>query len=507
MTDRPLYPALYQINARIWLGELGERLGRPAAFDDVTDAALDEIAGLGFDWVWLLGVWQTGPASRAVSRSIPELRREFLQLLPDLQEDDITGSPFAIQRYAVHTDFGGDAALARIRIRLAKRGLKLLLDFVPNHTALDHPWVQDHPEYYISGDEADLAREPHNYCRIQTGVGRGKGPRILAHGRDPYFSGWTDTLQLNYRLRALRQAQRDELLRIAGQCDGVRCDMAMLLLPDVIHKTWQESSLPADGTPAVDESFWLEVIPQIRRTFPEFVMLAEVYWGLEWTLQQQGFDDTYDKHFYDRLRERDPTDVRGHLLADWEYQARSVRFLENHDEPRAADVFPIDVHRAAAVIAFLVPGLRFFHEGQLEGRRQRAIIHLRRRPPEPVDWALSGFYRSLLACLKNPLVRNGCWRLLECVPAWEANSSVHQFVAFAWDGLENQRLLTAVNYGPAQGQCYVRLPWGDLNGRQFRLRDLMSDASYDRAGDDLAARGLYLDVPAWQYHVFEVIAI
>ena len=500
VTDQHFQPSLYQINTRNWLGELAEKLGRPATFDDVTDAALDDIAGLGFDWVWLLGVWQTGLASRAVSRSNPEWLREFAVLLPDLREDDITGSPFAVQRYEVHPDFGGNASLARIRARLAKRGLKLLLDFVPNHTALDHHWVREHPEYYIGGDEADLAREPHNYCRLSTG----QSSRILAYGRDPYFAGWPDTLQLNFRLPALRQAKIDELLQVANQCDGVRCDMAMLLLPEVIHRTWGNKSLPAPGTPPFDASFWLEAIPRVRRRSPNFVLMAEVYWDLEWTLQQQGFDYTYDKRLYDRLRERDATAVRGHLHADWEFQKKSVRFLENHDEPRAADAFPIDVHRAAAVIAFLIPGLRFFHEGQLEGRRRRAAIHLARRPREPIDQALASFYRSLLECLKEGLVRRGCWRLLECLPACETNSTANQFVAFAWEGEQNQRLLTAVNYGPAQGQCFVRLPWEDLRGRQFRLRDRLSDACYDRPGDDLAGRGLYLDMPAWQYHVFEM---
>jgi hypothetical protein len=242
----------------------------------------------------------------------------------------------------------------------------------------------------------------------------------------------------------------------------------------------------------------------VKKTHPDFVTMAEVYWDLEWKLQQQGFDYTYDKRLYDRLRERNAVAVRGHLHADWEYQKKSVRFLENHAEPRAADAFPIDVHRAAAVIAFFVPGMRFFHEGQLEGWRRQLSMHLGRRPEEPIDRALFEFYQRLLECLKHPLARSGYWRLVDCHPAWEGNATSDQFVAFLWEGASDERLLIAVNYGPVQGQCYVSLPWQDLRGRQFRLRDCLSDACYDRAGDDLAARGLYLDMPAWQYHVFEV---
>ena len=148
----------------------------------------------------------------------------------------------------MHPALGGDEALARLRERLRDRGLKLMLDFVPNHTALDHPWVEDHPEYYVVGTELDLARAPQNY----TWVKRPGGDRLLAYGRDPYFPGWPDTLQLNYGNPATQDAMLGELLRIAGQCDGVRCDMAMLVLPEVFERTWGIGvrALLAGGDPA-----------------------------------------------------------------------------------------------------------------------------------------------------------------------------------------------------------------------------------------------------------------
>jgi hypothetical protein len=496
----PRYPSLYQINTRVWLRELSERQGRPATLDQTPDSFLDQIADWGFDWVWPLGIWQTGPAARQVSRTQTDWRREFETLLPDLTEDDITGSPFAVQNYTVHTDFGGDDALARLRERLRARNLRLLLDFVPNHSAPDHAWARQHPEYYIGGNDSDLSREPRNYCHVQTP----SGPRILARGRDPYFPGWPDTLQLNYRCLALRQAMTSELTRIAGQCDGVRCDMAMLLLPDVIQRTWGNRSQPSDGTPPVDTSFWPEVIARVRTQYPSFRFMAEVYWDLEWTLQQQGFDYTYDKRLYDRLHAREAEAVRDHLRADLDFQRKSVRFLENHDEPRAAGAFPTNVHEAAAVIAFLVPGMRFFHEGQFEGRRQRVSMHLGRRPAEPVDTALQHFYSRLLEVVKLPVVRNGRWQLLGCRPAWEDNPTWKWFVAFTWEGEAGERLLITVNYGHTQGQCYIRLPWPDLRGRQILLGDWMSTTSYERDGTDLVERGLYLNVPEYHYHVFDI---
>jgi glycosidase len=274
--NEPRYPSLYQVNTRVWLTELSEKLGRSATLDDVPDAELDRLAELGFDWIWFLSVWRTGPGAQQVSRSNPEWRREFEETLPDLREEDIAGSGFAITGYTVHHNLGGDAALARLRERLRKRSLKLMLDFVPNHMGLDHPWINDHPDYFIQGAEQDLASAPQNYTRVK----RQGGDLIVAYGRDPYFSGWPDTLQLNYANSALQEAMIGELIRIAGQCDGVRCDMAMLVLPDVFERTWGQRA----------PLFWPIATQQVRERVPGFLFMADVFWHLYWTLPHHGFD-------------------------------------------------------------------------------------------------------------------------------------------------------------------------------------------------------------------------
>jgi hypothetical protein len=483
------YPSLFQINTRVWLTELARKLGRPATLDDIPDAELDKLAKAGFDWIWFLSVWQTGAAGRESSRSNPEWRKEFQKTLPDLCEDDIVGSGFAITGYTVAENLGGDAALARLRERLRKRGLKLMLDFVPNHVALDHPWVETNPEFFIQGSELEFARAPQNYIWVK----RTQGDLLLAHGRDPYFPGWVDTLQLDYSNPATQEALSGELLKIAGQCDGVRCDMAMLILPDVFQRTWGRAVKP----------FWPDAIRRVREKVPGFCFMAEVYWDLEWTLQQQGFDYAYDKRLYDRLREGHARPVREHFCATPEYQDKLARFLENHDEPRAAATFSFEVHQAAAVITFLAPGLRFFHQGQFEGRLKRISPHLVRAPEEPVNGGLKNFYARLLAILHRPVVRQGQWRLLECVPAWDGNHSSDAFIAFWWQNSAGERLSVAVNFSGQAAQCYVRLPFSDLGGRAWQLRDLLGDSVYEREGNDLQSRGLFLDVPPWQCHVFE----
>jgi glycosidase len=485
------YPSLYQINTRVWLTELSLSLGRRATLDDIPDRELDALAKNGFDWTWLLSVWQTGPEAQRVSRTNPEWRHEFHETLPDLTDEDIPGSGFAITGYIVHTAVGGDAALARLRERLKRRGLKLMLDFVPNHMGLGHPWVEAHPEHFIRGTEQDLARAPQNY----TWVKQKGGNLVLAYGRDPYFAGWPDTLQLNYANPATQEAMIGELTRIAGQCDGVRCDMAMLVLPDVFERTWGQRA----------PLFWPSATQRVRDRVPGFTFMAEVYWELEWTMQQQGFDYAYDKRLYDRLREHHARPVRDHLRAGLDYQDKLARFMENHDEPRGAATFSHEVHQAAAVITYLSPGLRFFHQGQFEGRTKRISPHLGRGPNEAVNEKLKEFYDRLLALLRQPTVRDGSWQLLECTSAWDGNCTHDCFLVFAWQGSGKEMLVVAVNYAANQSQCHVRMPFADLSGKKWQLRDQLSPAFYDWNGDDLQGHGMYLDMAPWQACVFSLL--
>ena len=489
--NTPRNPSLYEVNGRVLLQRLARETGRHATLDDIPDSRLARLADCGISWIYLMGVWKTGEAGRRVSGSNEEWVRGYQDVLPDLREEDICGSPFAVAGYSLHPDLGEPDALVRFRDRLHGEGLLLMLDLVPNHTALDHPWVRDHPDYYIRGTEEDHARRPQDFTRVDLPG----GSAVLAHGRDPYNSSWPDTLQLDYANPTLEEAMTAEIQRIAEWCDGVRCDMAMLLLPEVFRQTWGRAMEP----------FWPRAITTVHRDHPDFVFMAEVYWDLEWTLQQQGFDYTYDKRLYDRLRNGAARPVREHLRADLEYQQKSVRFLENHDEERAAAVFPPDRHRAAAALAFLCPGLRFFHQGQFSGRRKSVPVHLCRGPEEEADPAIETFYRGLLTCLRLPAFRDGEWLLLDCIPAWEGNPSHDGYIAFAWER-ERERYLVAVNYAPDRGQCYVPLPWADLMGKAVRLVDLLGQARYDRDGESLLAPGLYLDIPGWGYHVFEVAA-
>jgi hypothetical protein len=483
-------PLLYQINTRVWLTQLSQTLGRPATLDDLPDTALDAIGAQGFEWIYFLGVWQTGLAARNLSRSRPEWLAEYQKALPDLSEDDICGSPFAITGYTAHALLGGDPALQRLHQRLQKRGLRLMLDFVPNHTAPDHLWVWQNPDYYVNGSLDDLDSQPDNYVEVETSAGL----KILARGRDPYYPGWPDTLQLNYANPGLQQAMKVELVKIARLCDGLRCDMAMLVLPEIFERTWG-ASIPA---------FWPSAIAGTREVHPGFVFMAEVYWDLEAALLEQGFDYAYDKQLYDSLLAGDTQQLKQHLRAPSRLQRCLARFLENHDEARAAATFSEDKHKAAAVVTFLAPGLRFFHQGQLEGFQTKISVHLCRGPVETPNPGLAKFYTRLLDSLKQAALQQEGWQLLTAQPAWEGNPSHESFIAYAWRTPDANRLLSIVNYAPNPGQATLPLPFIELAGKDVRLTDCLGPFRYDRQGDGLISTGLYLDLPAWGYHLFEL---
>nr|WP_269117413.1 alpha-amylase family glycosyl hydrolase [Ramlibacter monticola] len=467
---------------------MGE-LGRGVTLDSVPEAEWDAIATLGFDAVWFMGVWQRSPAGREIAARNADLQADFRRALPDFRGEDNAGSPYCVRDYVVDPRLGGRAGLARARAALARRGLRLVLDFVPNHVAPDHPWAAGHPDYFVRGCAQDAERDPSSFVAV--------GGHVFACGRDPYFPAWPDVLQLDAFSAGLRAAAIDTVRDIASQCDAVRCDMAMLMLDAVFARTWG-SRVAAPR--ALD--YWRELIPAVRQQHADFRFVAEAYWDLEWELQQQGFDWCYDKRLVDRLEHADAESVRLHLCAELAFQRKLLRFIENHDEPRAAAAFPPAKARAAALLALTQCGARLLHEGQLEGRRVRLPVFLARRPQEPVDEELRAFYRTLLAATADRTFHDGDWTLCER-GGWADNPSWRDVVGWCWRR-GDARFLVAVNLSERPAQAQVQLPWEDLAGRSWQLDDLLSQARYDRDGDTMRQPGLYVDLPPWGFHLLRI---
>jgi hypothetical protein len=466
----PPRPTVYEINTAVWLRRLGCTLG------DVPAREWDAVAALPVDAVWLMGVWERSPAGLAIAEADPGLDAGNRAALPDLRPEDVIGSPYCVRDYVVDERFGD---LAAARAELAARGLGLILDYVPNHVAPDHPWLESRPGCFIAGTEDDLARDPAGFLRAGAG--------IVARGRDPYFPPWPDVVQLNAFSTKLRDAVPETLIALGGQCDGLRCDMAMLMTNEVFAKTW--------NLPAPAEDYWPQLIGRVKAVHPDLVLIAEAYWDMEWTLQQQGFDYCYDKRLYDRLAHESAESVRGHLQAGADYQERLIRFIENHDEPRAAATFGAGQARAAAVVISTLQGARLYHDGQLDGHRTRIPVFLDRGPSEPVDEDLRAFYGRLLAAVGESDLRDGDWRLCD-VSGWPDNDSCRHLVAWCWP---HELVVVNLSDQPAQGR--VRIPW---EGRTWELVDRLSGVGFERAGDELASEGLYVGLDPWGFHFLQL---
>jgi Alpha amylase, catalytic domain len=490
MSGWPRYPTLYEINTWVWLSELSLKSGRAVDLGSVPGAEWDAIAKFGFDAVWFMGVWERSPAGIAIANQNMNLVADFRRALPDFTLKDNVGSPYCIRRYVVDAHLGGGEGLALARRELAKRGMKLLLDFVPNHVAPDNRWVLEHSEYFIRGTDEDARDDPSSYIEVQG--------RFYACGRDPNFPAWPDVLQLNAFAPGLRRAAKETVSSIAAQCDGVRCDMAMLVLNQIFARTWGGR---AGQPPRTD--YWDDVIPAVKSVHPDFCFIAEAYWDLERELQQQGFDFCYDKRLYDRLEHGEARDIQLHLSADLAYQEKLLRFLENHDEPRATAAFSRAEEEAAAVIASSLPGARLFHEGQLEGRSTRLPVFLGRRPKEPVDQGLQTFYEKLLVAIHAPIFHDGAWKLCVC-SGWPDNQSCQNLVAWSWVK-DNDRRLIVVNLSEGAVQARVHVPWGEVRGATWHLTDAFSGWSCDRDGDEMAAAGLYVELSAWSFYFFDLV--
>lgn len=485
------HPLLYEINTRCWLRELSDRHLRAITLAEIPEEEFTRWLRLGFTHIWLMGVWTTGARAREIALTVPDLRCAYDEVLPGWTDADVAGSPYAIADYSVPAILGGEAGLKQFRARLKQRGLKLILDFVPNHLGVDHPWVADRPEVFVQSKKpVDGTFE----------VATPKGKRWIAHGKDPYFPGWTDTAQVDYRRTGARDAMQDLLLSVAAKCDGVRCDMAMLLLNEVMARTW--AHLPSPEPPPASE-FWSDAIPVVKQAQPGFLFMAEVYWGLEGKLQSLGFDYTYDKALYDDLIWRHPAEAQQKLLAHpTGYLARSVHFLENHDEPRVAEKLSAPENRAAALAMLGLPGMRFIHEGQLTGAKLKLPVQLGRRPVEPAGPEVQPAYEKLLTTLKRTAVGQGEGKLLAPRAAWEGNPSAQNFIVVQWQIKAPAFDLVVVNLAGSRSQCFVPMDIPDLAAHHWTMTDLLGTERYERVGSDIAQQGLYLDLPPHGAQVF-----
>ncbi|MEJ2249481.1 MAG: alpha-amylase family glycosyl hydrolase [Candidatus Lokiarchaeota archaeon] len=483
------FPNIYEINTLVWLNELSEKYQKKITLSNVPDEIFENKFKY-FDAIWLMGVWERSPSSREISLNHPGLIKEYKKVFKDFSKDDVVGSPYAVFYYHVSPELGGKEELEQFRKRLMDMDIKLILDYVPNHVAIDHLWTLEKSNIFIEGTKEDLENDPEGYFS--------RFDKIYAHGKDPYFPPWTDTVQINAYSDQARRKTKNTLLSISDLCDGVRCDMAMLVMNKIFKKTWGDKA----GKPP-KKDFWGEIIPEVRDKQPNFIFIGEVYWGLEWDLQQQGFDYCYDKTLYERIIGKTPTAVRNHLRAEWDYQKKLLRYIENHDEKRVINELGLNASKAAAVIALTIPGATLIYDGQMEGYNLKIPVQLQKRPILKINEDLLQYYYNLLQISRKIKHQNLNYNMCEVSNIDSYEYSSENLISSQWKN-KYLKYLIVTNFSPYKSKGNVLIkknPFGETN---WEFNDLLNQKTYTYNGKDLERYGLYVELDAWKSHIFEV---
>jgi hypothetical protein len=536
------HPVLYEMNIRTFLHRISTQK-KKATIQNIPPEYWDYLASSGIDYVWLMGIWNTLEGGFDRNIFSEEDLSFYKSVLPDLEEKDIAGSPYAIDDYFPLPVLGLHPHLKKIRKKLKDRNIRLIVDFVPNHYGMHSSLLEKNPSLFLRGSQDHINAHPHLFFKSGNEDGL-----IFAHGKDPYFSPWRDTVQVNYSKKEARVHMIHQLLELAKICDGVRCDMIMLAVKRIFIQTWgpflEHKDLEEWST-----EFWPEAIKTVKAKFPDFIFIGECYWGMEGEMQQQGFDYTYDKSLHDKLSHGESWKIKTHNGYDLKYESRTVRFLENHDEERALSVFDSEKNRAAAVLTSTSPGMKLFHQGQWEGKRIRVPVQLGRDPVEPpcscairpfiritkeeTHPALSAvakaklnrvnepeigqprsliepvckctfiFYRQLLTILQHNVFKYGSWRSLDIGPSPGSPERHHDIIGFRWN-FERSFIYVLVNYS---GSHAYGVFWPTVNSKgRIKMKNLLNKQIFkiDPSSD---GTGICLDLPPYKSLILEQISV
>ncbi|MBW1881416.1 MAG: hypothetical protein JRJ84_23925 [Deltaproteobacteria bacterium] len=409
--DRDWMPSVVLLakHTLVWLHQLSETYGEEIrTLDQIPDAELERLAAGGFNALWLIGLWKRSSASREIKRRMGNPEAE--------------ASAYALYDYAIAEDLGGDEALADLRERALRHGIRLCADMVPNHVGIDGRWVVAHPEWFLQishppyPDYAfhgpDLCADPGVEIRLEDGYWNHSNAavvfqrvdcatgevRYLYHGSDGTQMPWNDTAQIDYLRAEAREAVMGTILDVARRFDLIRFDAAMTLAKVHIQRLWHPppghgGAIPSRADHALDpdtfearmpEEFWREVVDRARVEAPNTLMMAEAFWLLEgYFVRELGMHRVYNSAFMNMLRDEDNAGYQETLRNVLAYSPavleRFVNFVNNPDERTAVDQFGKgDKYFGVCTLLATLPGLPMFGHGQVEGFKERYGMEYRR---------------------------------------------------------------------------------------------------------------------------------
>ncbi|KAN0012235.1 hypothetical protein ACTFIU_007533 [Dictyostelium citrinum] len=483
---------MYEVSTRPWMYNLSITYNTPInTISDIPFEEFENIKSMGFDMIWMMGVWELGEYGLNYDQTNGPLLQHYAQVLPGYTQADIIGSPYAVTNYSVNPQIGLEQDLIELRKKLNAIGLLLMLDFVPNHTAVDAEWTTTEMDYYIRAPQGTPTPYDNNTYL----------PNGIAYGSAGWGGSWFDTAQLNYWNPNCVKARIQQLLTVASFADAIRCDMAYLLLNSLFGSNWA-TQLQSWGYEQPAQEFWTVAIDIVKQEYPDIIFLAEVYHPYEENLQQVGFDYTYDKMLHDILNGGDMNAVRAWISGhSKQFTTHSAHFISNHDEPRGANFFGSWWRSdAAALITYTLPGLRFFWWGDFQGYSNQLDVHLRREQSEPAIADAMAFYQTLTSIVSDPVFKNGEFTYLNCTNDQES----WNLVAYKWT-YQNERRLCVLNFSDQQGTGNIILDDAEpINGNDtIPVTDLLSNTTYYRSSEQMRTTGLYVIINSWYGQIFK----
>jgi RNA polymerase sigma factor (sigma-70 family) len=479
MAKRP-NEIIYEVNTRA----LGKRFGQ------ITDADLKRWKASGATIIWFMGAWEISPYSKTLNKFWEKENNEKLER---------TASAYSITEYEISHDLGGEEEFKDLVRRANEMGLSIMLDIVVNHMAADTPLLASHPEYFMSplsqklpGGTAENMIEQHkDKLRLEprkdiapifqacTADLAADAPvpaptleNVFFYGAAPYLSldpPWTDTVNFNYAIPAMRQYMKEVIFKAAELTNGggLRFDLVFYAFRDHIRWSWFRhlSDEEFDAIYPSQEEFWGNIIPELKRKYPNIILLAEMYGSRRQgdLTAQMGFDYYYEDYFRFCLLDRKVQDLKNFLRGYVSYLGKTnfIKFLENHDiADRITSKLGKEASLAAATLLYTLPGTALVYHDQEKGYSWSSpSANVIAGFIEEDDPRVVSFYKTLGEYAGSNLFRLGSFKLLE------ANNA--DVIAFEREH-EGRKAVVVVNYS-ANNLCGVEIK---IDG-QTRTVDLL----------------------------------
>lgn len=472
----------------VWLYQLSQKYKRDIhRLDQIPDDELDRIADWGFTGLWLIGLWQRSSASRVIKQRCGN--------------PDAAASAYSLYAYEIADELGGQSAYENLRDRARRRGIRIGVDMVPNHTGIYSRWIIEHPDWYIQLDHPpfpayrfngpDLSEDDRIGLQIEDGYWdrrdaavvfkrwdkRTGEVRYIYHGNDGTCMPWNDTAQLNFLIPQVREAVIQEILRVARMSPIIRFDAAMTLTKRHYHRLWFPEPGAGGDIPsragrgmtreefdkAFPVEFWREVVDRVAQEAPDTLLLAEAFWLMEgFFVRTLGMHRVYNSAFMNMLKREDNANYRNVLKNilefDPEILRRLVNFMNNPDEETAVAQFgKDDKYFGVCTMMVTMPGLPMFGHGQLEGFTEKYGMEYRRSYwNEQVDWHLFDRHvREIFPLLKKRYLFSGTEHFY-LYDFYRSDGAVNEDVFAYSNRAGDERVLVLYNNRYAHAAGWVR---------------------------------------------------